>query len=387
MTARNPKKNCWQVKNKNRSLYLSAQKNLGQTIALRNIDIAISTSLDLKFTLDIVLTQVLNELQVDAAEILLYDSNAHTLEIIVTKGFSPSALKHKQVPLGKGVAGRAILERKRLDIPDLRKVAQDFLSHPDISLEGFVDYHVVPLITKGKVLGALSTFKRSAFAPDHEWLDYLETLAGQAAIAIDNITLFEDLQSANDQLVLGYDATIEGWSRALDLRDKETEGHTQRVTSLTLTLARQMGVKDEDLLHMRRGSLLHDIGKMGVPDSILLKPGKLTDEEWVIMKKHPQHAYDMLSPILYLRDALDIPYYHHEKWDGSGYPKGLKGEAIPFAARIFAVTDVYDALTSDRPYRKAWSKEKALDYIGEQAGTHFDPAVVKTFLETGLAKN
>jgi PAS domain S-box-containing protein/putative nucleotidyltransferase with HDIG domain len=370
-----------------RSLYETAQKRLSQTMALRDIDKAISTNLDLKSTLEIVLTQVMNELQVDAADILLYDADAQMLRFFAGKGFRTSVVEGFRVPLGSGFASRAILERKRIDVSDLREEAVDSVLRPDLAVEGFVDYHVVPLIAKGKALGALGIFKRSSFAAGPEWLDYFETLAGQAAIAIDNITLFEGLQNANDQLVLGYDATIEGWSRVLDLRDKETEGHTQRVASLTISLAKKMGVKDEELVHMRRGSLLHDIGKMAVPDSILLKPGKLTDEEWVIMKKHPQHAYDMLSPILYLRDALDIPYYHHEKWNGSGYPTGLKGEAIPFAARIFAVTDVYDALISDRPYRKAWSKKKALDYIKEQAGTHFDPYAVKTFLEKEIAKH
>jgi len=200
-------------------------------------------------------------------------------------------------------------------------------------------------------------------------------------------TINQKLRESEDQLVLGYDATIEGWSRALDLRDKETEGHTQRVTSLSIDLAKQMGVRDEELVHMRRGALLHDIGKMGVPDSILFNPGKLTDEEWVVMKKHPQYAYGMLSPILYLREALDIPYCHHEKWDGTGYPEGLKGDRIPFVARIFAVADVYDALTSDRPYRKAWPEKKALEYIQEQAGSHFDPQVAEVFLTTKAANH
>jgi putative two-component system response regulator len=188
-----------------------------------------------------------------------------------------------------------------------------------------------------------------------------------------------NIDMAHLQLLSAYDATIEGWSRAMDLRDKETEGHTQRVTTLTEKLAKLAGISDDDLLNMRRGSLLHDIGKMGVPDSILHKPDKLTDEEWVIMRQHPQYAYDMIQPIEYLRPALDIPYCHHEKWDGSGYPRGLKGEEIPLSARIFAVIDVWDAVTSDRPYRLAWDKQKALDHIREQNGKHFDPYVVDLF--------
>jgi putative nucleotidyltransferase with HDIG domain len=160
------------------------------------------------------------------------------------------------------------------------------------------------------------------------------------------------------------------------LRDKETEGHTQRVTRMTLKLARAMGLTDPELIHIRRGALLHDIGKMGVPDGILLKPDELTGDEWQMMRQHPQFAYDMLAPIEYLKPALDIPLYHHEKWDGSGYPRGLKGEDIPLAARIFTVADVYDALTSDRPYRKAWSPERTLEHIRLLAGSHFDPQAV-----------
>jgi HD-GYP domain-containing protein (c-di-GMP phosphodiesterase class II) len=174
--------------------------------------------------------------------------------------------------------------------------------------------------------------------------------------------------------------TLEGWSRALDMRDKETEGHSIRVTEMTLRLGRLLGVRDVEEVHLRRGSLLHDMGKIGIPDAILLKPGPLTAEEWEVMRTHPVRAYEMLAPIPYLSKALEIPHCHHEKWDGSGYPRGLKGEEIPLSARIFAVVDVYDALTSDRPYRPAWTKEKALDHIREQTGKHFDPQVVEAFL-------
>ena len=149
---------------------------------------------------------------------------------------------------------------------------------------------------------------------------------------------------------------------------------------MTLTLARRFGFNEEDLLHLRWGTLLHDIGKMGVPDNILLKPEPLTEDEWLIMRKHPQYAYDLLKPIAFLGSALDIPYSHHEKWDGTGYPRGLKAYEIPFAARLFAVVDVWDALTSDRPYRPAWSKEEALAFIREQSGKHFDPQVVDVFI-------
>jgi HD-GYP domain-containing protein (c-di-GMP phosphodiesterase class II) len=194
-------------------------------------------------------------------------------------------------------------------------------------------------------------------------------------------TLNEEIAASQDELALAYEATIEGWSRAMDLRDKETEGHTQRVTEMTVHLAWAMGMSNEQIVQVRRGALLHDMGKLGVPDSILLKPGKLTDEEMLLMRKHPQYAYDMFSSIEYLRPALDIPHYHHEKWDGTGYPNELEGEQIPLPARIFAVVDVWDALQSDRPYRKGWTQEKVLEHIRAQSGIHFDPKVVELFIK------
>jgi HD-GYP domain-containing protein (c-di-GMP phosphodiesterase class II) len=217
--------------------------------------------------------------------------------------------------------------------------------------------------------------------PEQSAAQFIEALAGQAANAIETSMLFEDLQRSRNELAIAYDETIEGWSRALDLRDKETDGHSRRVTELTMRIARKMGVPSNQLQHMRRGALLHDIGKVGVPDSILLKPGALTDDEWKIMRLHTVYAFNLLSPIQFLRPAMEIPYCHHEKWDGTGYPRRLKGEQIPVAARIFAVADVWDAIRSDRPYRQAWSHETSLKHIGSLAGTHFDPKVVEQFLE------
>jgi putative nucleotidyltransferase with HDIG domain len=226
----------------------------------------------------------------------------------------------------------------------------------------------------------LEVFYRKPVAIDPEWSGFFETLADQTAIAIDNAQLFDGLQHSNIELAMAYDATIEGWSRALDLRDRETEGHTERVTEMTLKLARSMGIGDEELVHIRRGALLHDIGKMAIPDSILLKPGPLDDREWEIMRGHPAQAYQLLSPVAFLRPAVDIPYCHHEKWDGTGYPRGLKETQIPPAARMFAVVDVWDALQSERPYRAPWPAEKVLEHIRSESGTHFEPAVVKAFL-------
>jgi HD-GYP domain-containing protein (c-di-GMP phosphodiesterase class II) len=246
--------------------------------------------------------------------------------------------------------------------------------------EGFEGFYATPLVVKQQMLGVLEVYTCSKRNPEVEWFDLFEALGGQAAIALENSRLFEGMQKANRELSKAYDETIEGWSHALDLRDHETEGHTRRVTELTIRLAKEFGIHGEELAQIRRGSLLHDIGKMGVPDYILLKPGVLTENEWEIMRKHPQYAYDLIFPISYLRPSIDIPYCHHERWNGSGYPRGLNGKEIPFSARIFAVVDVWDALTSDRPYRQAWADDKTLKYIEERSGVEFDPKVVDYFI-------
>jgi putative nucleotidyltransferase with HDIG domain len=237
-----------------------------------------------------------------------------------------------------------------------------------------------PLKIKDDLIGVIYVDNRAhtgIFNADD--LGMISAFANQAAVAIDNARLFDDLQASNAELEIAYQATLEGWVRALDMRDKETEGHTQRVTTLTQRLAQFMGVDEGALLHITRGALLHDIGKMAIPDGILLKPGSLTLDERLLIQKHPVYAYEMLSPIKFLLPALDIPYCHHEKWNGSGYPRGLKGDDIPFAARIFSVVDVWDALVSDRPYRKGLEPETVKKSIREGSGTHFDPQVVDAF--------
>ncbi|MGA7194923.1 MAG: HD domain-containing phosphohydrolase [Anaerolineales bacterium] len=358
----------------------NAQRRLHRTQALREVDQAIAGSMNLNLVLEIVLKHAVKELEVDTTAILLYDPVEQILKYELGRGFRTTALQHTRLHLGDGYAGRAVLSRQIIYVSDLQTRKTDFLRSPTFHQEGFVCYFAVPLIAKGEIRGVMEIFHRTALNPAKEWLDFMETLAGQIAIAIDNATLFKNLQQSNIQLAMAYDATIEGWSKALDLRDKETEGHTQRVTELAMRLARSMGVGEAEIFQIQRGGLLHDIGKMGVPDGILLKPGALTEEEWVVMKKHPVFAYEMLAPIQYLQHALDIPYCHHEKWDGTGYPRGLKGEEIPLAARIFAVVDVYDALTSDRPYRPAWTKENALKHIRQGAGSHFETQVVEKFI-------
>jgi HD-GYP domain-containing protein (c-di-GMP phosphodiesterase class II) len=353
------------------------QLHLDRLSSLRAIDIAIAGSLDLSLTLNVVLDHVVTRLNVDASDVLILNKHSQELEYQAGRGFLTNAISRSRLRLGEGHAGQAAFEREVIHVPDLATAETEFLRADLIRDEGFVDYHAAPLLAKGLVLGVLEVYKRTPFVPDREWLDYLVILAGQTAIAIDSLSLFDDLQRTNRELVQAYDATIAGWSHALDLRDKETEGHTQRVTGMTLQFARKMGLGEDEMVHIRRGALLHDIGKMGIPDAILLKPATLDESEWEIMRKHPVFAHEMLSPIPYLRPALDIPHYHHEKWDGTGYPHGLKGQQIPLSARLFAVADVWDALRSDRPYRKAWSEKKVMEYIQSLVGSHFDPAAVE----------
>lgn len=357
------------------------QRQLQRLNVLRAIDLAISSTFDMNMSLTVLLHGTVLQLHVSAAAILLFNQTMLTLEYAAGHGFYSPAIQQTRMRLGQGLAGRAALEQNPVHVVNLAQIGSDFMRAQLLKEEAFVSYYGVPLIAKGQLKGVLEIFHRAELHPDQEWLNFLDTLAGQAAIAIDNGQLFEDLRRSNLELELAYDATIEGWSRAMDLRDKETEGHTQRVTDLTLELARAISISESELIQIRRGALLHDMGKLGVPDSILLKPEKLTAEEWEIMKKHPQFAYEMLSSITYLKSALNIPYCHHEKWDGTGYPRGLKGEQIPMAARLFTVVDVWDALTSDRPYRKAWSQAEAVQYITDQSEQHFDPTVVKIFLE------
>ena len=363
----------------NTRLYKDARRRLEHIQALRAIDIAIASNYDLQETLNVLLDQITKQLRVDAAAILLLDEINQQLEFGTSRGFQTSTLRYTRLKVGEGMAGRAAQQHEIVHVRDLRIDPQTLVNAPSLAKEGFVSYYAAPLVSQGKVKGVLEIFHHTILDPDEEWLDFLEALAGQAAIAIESTTLFQDLQRTNDELSQAYDSTIEGWSHALDLRDKETEGHTRRVTELTLELARVFGFSGAELIHIRRGALLHDIGKMGVPDKILLKEGPLDPDEWDIMRQHPVFAHEMLLPIDYLRRALDIPYCHHEKWDGTGYPRGLKGAEIPLVARIFAIVDVWDALTSDRPYREAWAPEKALAHIQEGTGRHFDPHVVEIF--------
>ncbi len=355
-------------------------RRLAELESLRIVDQAIIASFDLRSTLHVVVEQAMTQLRVDAVAVLLHQPQLHTLEYAAGSGFRTPRLEELSVRLGEGFSGRAALEHRTLRLSNPIPAQDDPPFAALWASEGFAEYFGVPLVVQDEVKGVLEVYHRTPLDAEPGWVEFLGTLADQAAIAIANAQLFDSLQRANADLGLAYNATIAGWSRAMDLRDAVTEGHTQRVTEMTVRLARTLGVNEAELVHIWRGALLHDMGKLGVPDSVLRKPVGLTEEEWEIMRQHPQLAYGLLSPIAFLQPALDIPYCHHEKWDGTGYPRHLLGEQIPLAARLFAVVDVWDALTSDRPYRPAWSQENALSYIAEQSGKHLDPRVVQAFL-------
>jgi HD-GYP domain-containing protein (c-di-GMP phosphodiesterase class II)/putative methionine-R-sulfoxide reductase with GAF domain len=360
------------------NLYERSEEQIRRLTTLREMDAAIISSLDLEITLNIITEHLITKMGVSAAAILVFNPNSQMLDYLAASGFNNPEIGRASLSIGDALAGEVLLNRRPLYIKEM--TAETSAERSALaSGDSFSSYYAVPLLSKGTAKGILETYFRQPFTPAADWLDFLQTLAGQAVIAIDNAQLFESLQRTNQEISLAYDTTLEGWGKALELRDKETQGHTQRVTSLTLELARQMGIPETEWIHIRRGALLHDIGKMGVPDSILRKPGPLTAEEMAEMKNHPQYAFDLLAPIPYLRPALDIPFCHHEWWDGSGYPQGLKGEAIPLAARIFAIIDVWDALLSDRPYRKAWDEKAVRKYIRDLTGKQFDPRVAAAF--------
>ena len=348
--------------------------------ALMGIGRAINSSLGLKRVLEEVMDSLIALMRAERGFLMLRDSSSGELSVRIARGIDHVNLEEEAFIVSRTIVGKvastgeAILTTNAQEDPRF----QNQMSVAAYQLRSIL---CAPLKIKNELIGVIyvDNRARSGIFKEHD-REVIRAFSDQAAVAIDNAQLFEDLQDKNEELEKAYQATLEGWVSALDMRDKETEGHTQRVRVLTERLARSMGVSEDQMIHITRGALLHDIGKMAIPDGILLKPGPLTDEERELIKRHPQLAYDMLRRIDFLLPAIDIPYCHHEKWDGTGYPRGLKGEDIPFAARIFPVIDVWDALTSDRPYRKAMHHEEVREHIKADSGTHFDPRVVEAFL-------
>jgi PAS domain S-box-containing protein len=369
------------------TLYAITQQNLRRMEALHRVDRTITSSTDLLMTLKILMNEIQYQLGIDAVVFYTYERATNTILYASSQGLhAPHPRRYRGIRIDEGFTGEVVLERKPIKILDVR-TDDSIKGKLTISIidEGVHSYLGFPLVGKEGINGVMEIYHRSRLEPDQSWLDFLDTLAGQAAVAIENSSMFNRLQRSNMELVHAYDSTLEGWARALELRDVGTEGHSRNVMDVTLKLAVHLGVHQDELSHIRRGALLHDIGKMGIPDRILLKPGPLTADEWELMKKHPAMAYEMLSGIDYLRPALDIPYCHHERWDGNGYPRQLRGNEIPLSARIFGVVDVWDALTHDRPYRKAWSVEESRKHLQDNRGIMFDPRVVNAFLEMDIA--
>ncbi|HAV75974.1 MAG TPA: hypothetical protein DCX53_01325 [Anaerolineae bacterium] len=375
------------------SVMRQVQSGESQLGALMGVGRAINSSLGLKQVLEEVMDSLIELMRAERGFLMLREADGE-LKGRIARGIDHSDLDKEAFKVSRTIVdkvaatGEAILTTNAQEDPR-------FENQMSVAAYQLRSILCAPLKIKNDLIGVIYVDNRAHAGIFQEGdLGLITAFSDQAAVAIDNARLFEDLkaanlnledtniklEAANIELKIAYEATLKGWVRALDMRDKETEGHTQRVTVLTERLARMMGVIGDDLLHITRGALLHDIGKMAIPDSILLKPGGLTDEERELIMKHPVYAYEMLSPIEFLRPAIDIPHYHHEKWDGTGYPSGLKGEDIPFAARIFPVIDVWDALTSNRPYRKGLPPDEVRERIKADSGRHFDPKVVDAFL-------
>jgi putative nucleotidyltransferase with HDIG domain len=360
---------------------------------------------------------------------VIRELQGYKLKLLAASGADMKTLP-ADLPATFGIAGRLLDTQRGLIIND---VPHDPLTAPihKSAMAGhfrFGHYAGAPMMTESKPIGAVGIY-RDPGEPEYEPQDllYLEIVANQLAVSLQNNRLYreqisqrellerevrqrrriekkvqkqlqqserlvksnqklvEELQQALTRLSDAYDVTLEAWCAALDLRDEGTMGHSVRVTETALQLARRVRYPEEELATFRRGSLLHDIGKMAIPDSILLKPGPLTNDEWAIMRRHPELASEFLHKTEFLRDCAEIPLCHHERWDGSGYPHGLSGESIPLSARIFSVVDVWDALSSDRPYRKAWKQEQVIEYLRENRGAQFDARIVDSFLEMLLA--
>ena len=360
-------------------LFENSARKVNQLSSLHTIDRSITGNMQLEEVLPVILEQVVSQLKVDAAAILQSGENWLTFRYKATTGFKFGDISGSVIQLNPSPVLQSLLNHQLVSLHGQEAIENRFGGERPAWREQFKTYFGVPLIAKGEIQGILEVYLEENFRAEWEWINFLNMIAGQTAIAMNNLALFQELQRTNVKLEMAYNTTLEGWARALELRDMETEGHSRRVTDLVIQLAVEMGIENGDLVHIRRGALLHDIGKISIPDSILLKPGQLDESEWALMRRHPTLANDLLSSIDFLKPALDIPHYHHERWDGSGYPNGLKGKQIPLAARIFAIVDVWDALLSNRPYRKAWTREKALAHIHEQAGKHFDPQVVEAF--------
>jgi PAS domain S-box-containing protein len=366
----------------NRStLYEQTEQRVQRLAALHAIDIAITASFDLRVTLGIFLDHLVTQMRVDAAAVLLLNSSSQTLEYAARRGLGTQPLHQAPLRLTDSLPGRVATSRQALQVTNLNETRPVGTRPYPLGQTGFTSYYGIPLVAKGRVQGVLEILNRGPLPADADWVEFLNSLGTQAAIAIDNANLFTDLQRINVELNLAYDATIEGWSRVLEARGVESSGHTRRVAEMAIQLGQAAGLSQTELVHLRRGALLHDIGMLSIPESVLVKAGPLSEAERATVQQHPDYGFGILAPIVYLRPALDIPYCHHEHWDGSGYPRGLRGDLIPLSARLFAVVDTWDALRAAKPYRAAWTDDAALSYLQAHAGSQFDPSAVSLFVQ------
>ncbi|MFZ2492115.1 MAG: HD domain-containing phosphohydrolase [Thermoanaerobaculia bacterium] len=352
--------------------------------ALLRVSSMLASTLDLPSLMQTAIAAACEVMALDTGAIYLIDDATLVLQATAPPTPPDFPEEYRRAPLADHAhIGRCLTLRDPVWVADATKEPMTPAERGVCDARGLRSILYVPLVVDGTATGAfIMASSGETRALGKTDIDLCRTLAHQISMAVTNAQLHHSLLDANRHLARAYDETLQGWATALDMRDNETRGHADRVVRLTMQLVARLGVPPEQWEHVRRGTLLHDIGKMSVPDSILRKSGPLTDEEWAVMRTHPQKALDMLGAIDFLVPALDIPYCHHERWDGTGYPRGLAGEEIPLVARIFAVVDVYDALTSDRHYRRGWSHDEAIARIRQESGSHFDPAVVEAFLAT-----
>jgi HD-GYP domain-containing protein (c-di-GMP phosphodiesterase class II) len=353
----------------------------GRDAVEHSISRILQASIDIQDPLPAVLALLADAINAEAVTALRYDPSLQRFDLLAAHGFSAPAMAKLKLYFENGLAGRCAEERQPIWVKDLLAATTRARSVSQLTEEGFRSYLSLPLIGHNDFLGSLELFWNKTPDLQSQDMSFLERVTEQISLTMERSAIIRDLRRSNEGLASSYNAMIEGLSRALELRDIETEGHTRRVSVLMLRFGEHMQIPVAQWDAIKQGALLHDIGKLGIPDAILLKPGSLTQREKQVMQQHAIYGYNILAPIISLRQTLDITLYHHERWDGSGYPYGLAGEQIPLVARLFAVVDVFDALTSDRPYRSAWSHMQTIEYLREQSGHLFDPQVVQLFLE------
>jgi putative nucleotidyltransferase with HDIG domain len=359
----------------NTQLFERQNRSTERQKMLNQISRHLHQTLDIDELIPRIFIAVNRAINAEAQSIWLVDEEAGVIKCRFARGASAEVLKGLSVPLNEpSIVGTSVSKQESIIIKDAQNDPRRARSVDEKT--GFVTRSLmtVPLVLEDKSIGAIQAVnKRDGQLFNKDDLDLFRSIADSAALAVNNAQLVADLQNS-------YDLTLDALSAALDLRDRETEGHSRRVVEYTSRLAEKIGLDKETIKDIRRGALIHDIGKIGVPDAVLHKPGVLDDEERIIIEHHPQAGYNMLSGIPYLREEIQIVICHQEKWDGTGYPYGLRGEKIPIGARLFAVADTFDALTSDRPYRQGCPYEIARKIIEKESGRQFDPKVVDAFL-------